>query len=66
MGKTLLEKVGELSLNGGPIDEGKYTDLLQQQGYKTISGDNYASNCDCIDCGDCDCDDCPVGDCDPD
>jgi len=60
MVETLLDKVGGLNLNGGPVKEEQYTDYLQQKmGYQNNLSSSY-SDCDCIDCGDCDCDDCPV------
>lgn len=58
MVKTLLDKVGELHLNGGAIDETTHATYLQAKArYQNNAEDTY-SDCDCIDCGDCDCSDC--------
>lgn len=60
MVKNLLEKVGELNLNGGSVKDEQYITYLQQKrGYQNDLSGSY-TDCDCIDCGDCDCDDCPV------
>jgi hypothetical protein len=59
MVKTLLEKVGGLNLNGGPISKEQYATYIQNKmGYQ--ENQSLHADYDCIDCGDCDCDDCPV------
>ena len=60
MAKTLLEKAGELNLNGGFVEQEQFATYLQKKiGYQNDPR-GYHTDCDCIDCGDCDCDDCPV------
>ncbi len=59
MVETLLAKVSEINLKGGPISVEQYVASIQRNsGYE--NGNSAYSDCDCIDCGDCDCDDCPI------
>jgi hypothetical protein len=61
MVEKLLEKVGEIRLNGNKISSSRRDYSAKKYASNCDSGDCSSDNCDCTQSGDCVCVDCNEG-----